>query len=126
MTRPTPRTFCKKAVKKALTTTLAAATLAAGLGLNAGCYTQRFDVGDGATLAAGPDGDMAPQSQQEFSQFFILYGLIPLTKIEADVEAATAGQENYTIVTQFTPLDVVINFFTGIATIGRKTVTVKQ
>lgn len=107
-------------MRKSLLTRLSSLALVAvllvGTGLSGGCYTQKFDVGGGADSG----------ESQEFSQWFALWGLVPITDIEGEVQGYTGGDENYTVTTQFTPLDVVINFFANVVTIGRKTVTVQQ
>ena len=90
--------------------------LAAALCLTTGCYTQRFDVGTG-----GGGGET-----REFTQWYALWGLVPITQIEGQVEDFTADSQNYTVTTQFTPLDVLIGIFTNIVTIGPKTVTVAK
>lgn len=85
-------------------------------GFNAGCYTQKFDVGGGGTGA----------ESKEFRQWFALWGLLPITEIHGDVDAYTAGATDYTITTEFTPLDILIGIFTGIVTIQPKTVTIDR
>ncbi len=105
-----------QALRKVTAVTLMAAVLFVTAGSNIGCYTQRFDVGAGADEAA----------QREFRQWFILWGLVPLTEIESEVEAYAAGDQNYTVVTQFTVLDVIIGIFTNVVTIGPKTVLVQK
>ena len=109
------RLISSAALKRLSASTLTAAVLLSTAAMT-GCYTQKFDVGTGGTTA----------QTQEFPQWFILYGLIPLTQIDGKVESYTAGEDNYTVTTQFTPKDVIINFFTGIVTIGHKTVTVEK
>ena len=104
------------ALKKMTAVTLVAAMLMVTAASNIGCYTQKFDVGTGGTGG----------QRQQFTQWFILWGLVPLTNVEDDVEAATAGSPNYTVITQFTALDVLIGIFTNIVTIGPKTVTVEK
>ena len=93
-----------------------ALSLAAALCLTAGCYTQRFDVGTG-----GGGGET-----RQFTQWFALWGLVPITQVEQDVNEYTADTANYTVTTQFTPLDILIGFFTNVVTIGPKTVTVEK
>ena len=97
-------------------TKAAALALVAAMCLSTGCYTQKFDVGTG-----GGTGE-----QQAFQQWFALWGLVPITQIEDDVESFTADTANYTVTTQFTPLDILIGIFTNIVTIGPKTVTVQK
>lgn len=85
-----------------------------------GCQTFRHSVGKGAqsqTVAA------------EKAQWFILWGLVPLSPSPAadgGKIAQQAGLSDYTIQTQFTILDVVISFFTGIVTIHKQTLTVEK
>ena len=50
----------------------------------------------------------------------------PITQIEDDHEAAAAGATDYTVVSEFTPLDCVINFFTSFVTVYRKTITIEK
>lgn len=83
---------------------------------NVGCFVQKHDVGQGATGG----------EEREFNQWFILWGLVPITQIEDDVESAYAGATDYTVTSQFTPLDCVINFFTSFVTIYRKSITVER
>ena len=105
----------KSLLKKLSTLSLVAAVLVA-TGMSTGCYTQKFDVGTGTDT-----GESA-----EFQQWFVLWGLVPITEIDSQVEGYVGDDENYTITTQFTPLDVIIGFFTNIVTIGPKTVTVTK
>ncbi len=94
-----------------------ATTLVAVMALaNFGCFVQRHDVGAGATGG----------ERQEFNQWFVLWGLVPITQIEDDHEAAAAGATDYTVVSEFTPLDCVINFFTSFVTVYRKTITIEK
>ena len=92
------------------------AVLLAGTSLSGGCYTQSFDVGGGADTG----------ETQEFTQWFALWGLVPITNIDGQVESYTAGDDSYTVTTQFTPLDVLIGISTNVVTIGPKTVTVQK
>lgn len=86
------------------------------VGLNTGCYTQEFQVGSGGTTG----------ESQEFRQWFALWGLLPITDVQDDVESYYAGASDFTVTTQFTPLDILIGIFTGIVTIQPKTVTVTR
>lgn len=90
--------------------------LLVGTGLAGGCYTQSYDVGTGADSG----------ESQEFRQWFALWGLVPITEVEGSVESYAAGDENYTVTTGFTPIDVLIGIFTNVVTIGPKTVTVEK
>ena len=89
-----------------------ASTIAATLSL-ASCYTMTHQVGSG--------GSGAPQDEQ---QWWILWGLVPLNHVDSHTMAA--GAANYTVTTQFKPLDVLISCFTGIITIYVQTVEVKK
>ena len=89
--------------------------LAAGMAMtNAGCFKQSVDVGAGGTTG----------EQTEFNQWFVLWGLVPITEI--DPESVTGGASDYTITSVFTPLDCVINIFTSFVTIYRKSIVVEQ
>lgn len=103
-------------VKRLAALSVVAAMVLSTSALSAGCYTQRFDVGAGA----------AGGETRQFTQWFALWGLVPITQVEDDVESFTAGATDYTVTTQFTPLDILIGFFTNIVTIGPKTVTVER
>ena len=83
------------------------------LAVSPGCYTFHHRVGDGGT---GAHRDTA-------SAWFILWGLVPLSRPNSQNMADNA--ENYTVTTEFTFVDVVISFFTGIVTIHKQTVTVE-
>ncbi len=102
--------------KKLTALALVAVMVTVTAGANIGCYTQKFDVGTGGTTG----------ESREFQQWFALWGLVPITQIEDDVENYTADSSNYTVTTQFTVLDVIIGIFTGIVTIQPKTVTVDK
>ena len=105
-----------RALKRMTAVTLAATILFVTAGSNIGCFTQTFDVGAGASGA----------ESQEFQQWYALWGLVPITQIEDDVENYTADAQDYTIRTEFTPLDIVIGIFTGFVTIQPKTVTIEK
>ncbi len=78
----------------------------------ASCMTHVHTVGEG------------PQSFETVSerQWYVLWGLVDITT--PDTERMAAGAEDYEIVTEFEILDVVIGFFTGIATVYPRTVKV--
>jgi len=78
------------------------------------CYTQTHTVGAG------------PQTGEttEVRQWFVLYGLIPLT--EADTQEMAAGATDYEIVTEMNLIDVVIGMFTQAVTVAPRTVTVTR
>ena len=78
----------------------------------ASCMTHVHTVGQG------------PQTYETVTerQWYVLWGLVDITT--PSTERMAAGAEDYEIVTEFTPLDVVIGFFTGIATVYPRSVTV--
>ncbi len=79
-----------------------------------GCMTFRHTVGSGA------------QSHQttEEGQWFALWGLVPLGSV--DSKSLAGGAANYTVTTQYKPLDVLISLFTGVVTIHKQTVIVEK
>ena len=90
---------------------LAATCLTVGLG---GCMTFDHTVGSGA------------QSNQktEQAQWFVLWGLVPINK--TDSKTLAGGASNYHVRTEYTPLDVLISFFTGIVSIHKQTISVEK
>ena len=78
------------------------------------CVTHTHVVGNGA------------QKGEEVSeaQWYLIAGLLPLN--EVDTNEMAGGAEDYTIVTQYTPLDAVISAVGSIITLQRRTVTVKK
>ena len=79
-----------------------------------GCYTFQHQVGSGAKTGI----------KKEKKQWFILWGLVPIT--EVDSKAMADGATDYTIQTQQSFVDVVIGIVTGWATIYPQTVTVTK
>lgn len=104
-------TFAAALARKVTALTLVCALMFVTLG----CYTQRVDVGAGAPSGA---------QRVEHRQWFALWGLVPITQIEP--EATIGDAQNYSIVSEFTPLDVIIGIFTGIVTVYPKTIIVEQ
>ncbi|MBI3818647.1 MAG: hypothetical protein HY286_08155 [Planctomycetes bacterium] len=86
-----------------------------------GCETFRHNVGAGAKNH---------QMVVEKPQWFILWGLVPLTPSPAEdggkLARENGGLTDYTIQTQYTIVDVIISFFTGFVTIHKQTVTVEK
>lgn len=80
----------------------------------AGCFTMNHVVGDGA------------KSNTEVSakQWYILWGLVPLNKV--DSKEMAGGATDYNIKTQAAFVDVVIGFFTSIVTVYPMSVTVTK
>jgi hypothetical protein len=79
-----------------------------------GCSTHIHKVGNGAQGTTKETG----------RQWYILFGLVPLNDIDSN--AMSGGEQNYTVQTQASPLDIIIGFFTGIVTINSRTVTVTK
>ena len=80
----------------------------------AGCAAHTHVIGNGA------QGTEMTQQRQ----WYILWGLVPLNKVESHVMAGSAN--DYTIKTEASVLDVVLNIFTGWVTVYSRTVTVTQ
>lgn len=99
----------RKVLRSAL---LAVTLLSVGLG---GCMT--FDH----TVGAGPQTN----TKTEEAKWFILWGLVPLGGND-DSKTLAGGASNYHVRTQYTPLDVLISFFTGFVTIHKQTVVVEK
>jgi hypothetical protein len=79
-----------------------------------GCMTHIHKVGNG------------PQTGVEIQekQWYALWGLIPISDVDTHEMADSAT--DYAIKTEFTPVDVIINIFTGIVTIYGRTVEVTK
>ena len=87
--------------------------LMAGLPLT-GCYTVNHTIGTG--------GDTPVASER---QWYVLWGLVPITNLDGGQMAKTKGlTNNYTIQTQANFLDDVLNFLTGIVSVWGQTITV--
>lgn len=79
-----------------------------------GCMSHTHVVGKGA------------QSTQtmESRQWYILFGLVPLNN--ANTAELAKDAVDYTIKTEITPLDFIMNIVTGFVTIYSRTVTVTK
>ncbi|MFP4407564.1 MAG: Bor/Iss family lipoprotein [Spirochaetaceae bacterium] len=82
--------------------------------LFAGCATNEHIVG------AGPQGAETVSAQQ----WYVLWGLVPIN--EVDTNEMAGGAEDYLITTEYDVLDVIINFFTNIATVQVRSVDVSK
>ena len=82
--------------------------------LMVGCATHVHTIGQG-----GSGGQMLQERQ-----WYILWGLVPLNDVSTD--AMSGGAADYTIQTQTSFLDGVINIFTGFITVNSRTVTVTK
>ena len=91
-----------------------AVALILGIFVVIGCSTHNHKVGNGAQ-----GNDMMMQRQ-----WYILFGLVPLN--EVDTKAMAGGATDYHIMTQQTPLDIVINLFTSAISVYSRTVVVRK
>lgn len=82
--------------------------------LMVGCATHIHKVGNGAQ---GND-------IQQARQWYVLWGLVPINNV--DTNALAGGATDYTITTQQSALDVIINIFTGYITVTSRTVKVQK
>lgn len=106
----------KGAARRATLSFLALTMMVGIAGTNAGCFSQKIDVGAGAS---------APGAEEvELNQWFALWGLVPITQIDA--QSAIGDAEDYTVHSVFTPIDVVINIFTSFVTIYRKSIIIQK
>lgn len=78
------------------------------------CYSISHTVGTGSST-----GETINKRQ-----WYILYGAIPLTKV--DTKALAGGAANYTITTKHSFVDYIIGAVTGFVTIKPMTVQVKK
>jgi predicted small secreted protein len=78
------------------------------------CNTHQHVVGTGPKTNA----------KVEERQWYILFGLVPLNDV--DSKKLAGGATDYKIQTQLTPLDIILNIFTGFVTIGSRTVEVTK
>ena len=79
-----------------------------------GCATHIHKVGNGAQ-----GNDMMVQRQ-----WYVLFGLVPINIV--DTNAMAGGATDYEIITQHTPIDIVINMFTGVISVNSRTVAVRK
>ena len=79
-----------------------------------GCAAHTHVVGNGA------QGNEVTQQRQ----WYVLFGLIPINNV--DTEQIAQGTADYTIKTEQSALDVIINIFTGMVSVYSRTVTITQ
>ena len=79
-----------------------------------GCMTHTHVVGKGAQGV----------STQEARQWYVLFGLVPINNANSAMLAGNAT--DYTIKTEISPLDFVINIFTSWITVYSRTVSVTR
>ena len=80
----------------------------------AGCAAHTHIVGNGA------QGNAIEKQRQ----WYVLWGLVPINNIDTKTMAGNAV--DYTIKTEQSFVDIVIGFFTGIVTVGCRSVTVTK
>jgi hypothetical protein len=85
-----------------------------GLLVASGCAAHIHVIGDG-----GSGTDMVEQRQ-----WYVLWGLVPINDV--DTSDMAEGASDYTIQTEQSALDVVINIFTSWVTVYSRTVTVTK
>ena len=95
-------------------TKISAVFLIVGMLFVIGCSTHIHKIGNGAQGA-----DLV-----EARQWYVLFGLIPLN--EVDTNAMAGDATDYEITTQSTPLDIIINIFTGYISVSSRTVSVRK
>lgn len=78
------------------------------------CSTHTHIIGNGAQGT----------QKVENRQWYILFGLVPLNDVQTKEMAA--GATDYTIQTQQSALDVIMNIFTMYVTVSSRTVTVTK
>lgn len=88
--------------------------LAAVLLVLVGCAAHTHVVGNGAQ-----SGVMEQQRQ-----WYVLWGLVPINTV--DTETMAGGATDYTVKTEASALDVIINIFTGSVTVYSRTVTLTK
>ena len=79
-----------------------------------GCFTMNHIVGDGAKQG---------QVEKE-RQWYVLWGLVPLNKV--DSKAMAAGATSYQIKTELTFIDFLMNIATGFVTVYSRTIEVQR
>ena len=92
---------------------IAVILIAVMLFLTAGCTAHIHQIGKGGSGNA-----------VEERQWYILWGLVPINDV--DTAEMADGAEDYTITTEYSPLDILISIVAGIVTINSRTVTVEK
>jgi hypothetical protein len=73
------------------------------------------------THQVGTGGSGGPTTEER--QWWALWGLVPINSVDSHTMAGS--RQNYTATTQFTPLDVLISFFTQFVTVYVQTIKVE-
>ena len=82
--------------------------------LLAGCTAQVFKIGQGG------QGSQTTEARQ----WYVLWGLVPIN--EVDSQKMADGATDYTIKTEASALDIIINIFTTYVSVVSRTVTVTK
>jgi len=97
-----------------------------------GCYTLNYSNSASAKPISfsGEVKGQRTHFTDERHQWYALWGLLPIGDNDVEkvlIEPRTSGGavQNLSIQSGFTPLDVLISFFTGMATFYRTTITVE-
>jgi len=98
-------------MRKAITTTLCVMFLSVALG---GCFAFKHTVGNGGT----------GQTSVAQKQWFLLWGLVPLTNVDGGKMAG--GAADYTIKTEYSIVDFLISIVTQWVTVYPMTCTVTK
>jgi len=80
----------------------------------AGCAAHIHKIGQGAQGA----------EKTEARQWYVLWGLVPINDV--DTNKMSEGATDYTIKTESSALDVIINIFTSYISVVSRTVTVTK
>ena len=95
---------------------MATALLLIAMFVASGCSAHIHVVGDGG------DGDGSETVEKR--QWYVLWGLVPINDVDS-AELAD-GAADYTIETEISFLDGIINIFTGVVSVYSRTVTVTK
>lgn len=78
------------------------------------CMSLSHQVGSGAQ----------GNSKETKRQWYIIYGLVPINKVDSKQMSNNAS--NYTVKSEITPVDFILNMFTSVVTVYSQTVTVTK
>ncbi len=101
-------------MRKKVGSFMATALLLVAMFVASGCAAHMHVIGDGG------DGSETVEKRQ----WYVLWGLVPINDVDS-AEMAD-GATDYTIETEHTALDVIINIFTSMISVNSRTVTVTK
>jgi hypothetical protein len=100
--------------------------------VTSGCYTLNYSNSAGSKPISftGEVKGQRTHFVDERNQWYAFWGLLPIgnndvSKVLIEPRAAGGAVQNLSIQSGFTPMDVLISFFTSIATFYRTTITVE-